>query len=162
MATNRQPTRLRALAGGRSDDQDRSTAERADAAIPKTPPSWLDGEASREWRRIVNYAAAWPDWLVTADRALLAAYCTWWSTFVAAAKDVNDRGAMVPGRSSADQARGDDDEPALVQNRSVAIMREASTQLRLIAGALGLDVWHRQRITRSTSDRKGSIDDLLS
>lgn len=158
------PTHLAVVSGAERPASSRSTRLDADA-LAETPPKWLDAEAKREWRRIVRYASAKPGWLETADRALLAMYCTWWSTFVAAAKDVNERGPLVAGRSSADAAR--EDGGALVKNRAVSVMSDATTQLRQIAASLGLSTWHRERLgsaggTGPAPGDAGAGDDLLT
>jgi P27 family predicted phage terminase small subunit len=102
----------------------------------------LPREARAEWRRVVKACAAWPTWLQTVDRAALSAYCTAWATFQAAAKDVAERGPLVPGRSSADQAR-----PALVKNPAVQVVRDAQQALRQWARELGF-----------TPDARGRVD----
>lgn len=144
------PARRTALALLRPADRDRRIA-----GSPGTvgldpddrPPAWLPAEGEREWRRIVAACcAAHPRWLQQTDRAALAAYASAWATFVAASRDVAKRGPLVAGRSSADDARGEEG-PALVRNPAVAVARDASVLLRVLGGAAGVQpgrAWPRQ------------------
>ena len=105
------------------------------------PPKWMDRDAKAEWRRAVKACEDWPTWLQEVDRAALTAYCVSWSTFLAAAQDLAERGPLVAGRSSADEARD-----ALVKNPSVQIARDAQDQLRRWARELGFTPDARGRI----------------
>ncbi len=109
-----------------------------------SPPSWLPREGKAEWRRIVAAVEAWPGWLRSTDRAALVAYCAAWAVWVEAMRDVAERGALVPGRSSADAAR---DGAGLVKNPSVQVARDAAVSLRSWARELGF-----------TPDARGRID----
>jgi P27 family predicted phage terminase small subunit len=105
------------------------------------PPSWLSAEAKKEWKRVLEATRKHPGWLQVVDRAALTAYCTHWSVFEAAAKDVAKRGHLVPGRSSADEAK-----EILVKNPSVQIMRDAGVQMRGWVKELGFSPDSRGRI----------------
>jgi P27 family predicted phage terminase small subunit len=104
------------------------------------PPRWLSREGRAEWRRVVKACEDWPTWLQEVDRAALSAYCSAWSTFVDAAKDVAERGPLVPARSSAD---GD----AKVKNPAVQIVRDSSEAMRKWSRELGF-----------TPDARGRVD----
>lgn len=121
------------------------------------PPAWLPREAKNEWRRIVDAVRDYPTWLQRADRAGLVAYCMAWSTFAEAAKDVAKRGPLVPGRSSADQARSDD--PPLVKNPAVQVMRDASAQLQRWCRELGFTPDARGRVDLGGQDKGDDGDD---
>ncbi|MCA1707905.1 MAG: P27 family phage terminase small subunit, partial [Actinobacteria bacterium] len=69
-------------------------------------------------------------------------YCVSWATYEAAAQDIAERGVIVPGRSSADEARG-----VLVKNPSVQVARDASASLLRWCRELGF-----------TPDARGRID----
>lgn len=99
-------------------------------------PAQLDRAGKAEWRHLAEQHALYPTRLRETDRAAVIAYCSWWSAFDGAQRDIAKRGALVRGRSSADAARGED--AALVKNPSVAAMRDASVQLRYWARELGL------------------------
>ncbi|WP_419994768.1 phage terminase small subunit P27 family [Streptomyces boninensis] len=98
-------------------------------------PAQLDRAGKAEWKHLAEQHAAYPTRVRETDRAAVVAYCSWWSAFDAAQRDIAKRGALVEGRSSADAARGG---AGLVKNPSVAAMRDASTQLRYWARELGL------------------------
>ena len=104
-------------------------------------PSWMDRAAKREWRRAVRACADYPTWLQEVDRAALTAYCVAWSTFLQASQDLAERGVLVAGRSSADEARD-----ALVKNPSVQIARDAQEQLRRWAQQLGFTPDARSKV----------------
>ncbi len=107
------------------------------------PPEWLPAAAQAEWVRIVAATAAHPTWLQAADLASLTAYVAAWAVYEEAARDVAARGALVPGRSSADTAR----DAALVKNPALQVMRDAGIQLRAWAKELGF-----------TPDSRGRVD----
>lgn len=104
-----------------------------------------------EWERLARTFRAEPGRFTEGDRAALSAYCTFWADFIDADRDIQERGGMVPGRSSADEASD-----RLVKNPSVAAKREASQQLRLWAVQLGLTPGSRARIQ---SQHQGSESD---
>lgn len=138
MPARRKTNRLRALSG----ESERHAANLGGGIGAPEPPKWLDRHGKAEWRRVVKACAAYPTWLQQVDRAALSAYCTAWSTFLAAAKDVAERGPLVPGRSSADEAR-----PALVKNPATQILRDAQEALRKWARELGF-----------TPDARGKVE----
>lgn len=105
-------------------------------------PELLPEAGRAEWAHLAEQHAAYPQRLRETDRTAVVAYCTWWAAFDAARRDIAERGALVPGRSSADSARGD---AGLVKNPSVAAMRDASQQLRYWARELGLTPDSRAR-----------------
>jgi P27 family predicted phage terminase small subunit len=100
------------------------------------PPRWLDRSARAVWRRTLREAnGATPNWLQTVDLEILAAFAFWAGVLIDAGADVAERGSLVPGRSSADEARGTDNR---VRNRSIGIAAEATRELRALAVELGL------------------------
>lgn len=105
-------------------------------------PESLPDAGRAEWQHLAEQHRAYPTRLRETDRTAVVAYCTWWAAFDAARRDIAERGALVPGRSSADAARGDG---GLVKNPSVAAMRDASQQLRYWARELGLTPDSRAR-----------------
>ncbi|MEU4012094.1 phage terminase small subunit P27 family [Streptomyces pseudogriseolus] len=105
-------------------------------------PAQLDRAGRAQWRHLAEQHRAYPTRLRETDRAAVIAFCSWWSAFDAAQRDIAKRGSLVPGRSSADAARG---EGGLVKNPSVAAMRDASQQLRYWARELALTPDSRAR-----------------
>ena len=102
-------------------------------------PVLLDDPSRSEWLRLSRVYADQPTRSREADRALVIAYCVYWSAFEQAARDVTARGVVVTGRSGKDKDR-------LVKNPSTVAMREAVTQVRYLANALGLSPDARGRI----------------
>lgn len=89
-----QPDNVRALRGNPGKRKP-SNRVKAPPSTPK-PPTWLDREASAEWRRVV------PELdrigvLSTVDRAVLATYCSAWSKFVTAERALQRDGLTVIG-----------------------------------------------------------------
>ncbi|HVL99333.1 MAG TPA: phage terminase small subunit P27 family [Egibacteraceae bacterium] len=117
-------------------------------------PKWLPRVGKAEWRRIVRACAGHPTWLQEVDVALLTAYCATWATYLDAARDVAERGALVSGRSSADKG-------ALVKNPAAQIARDSATQLRNLARELGFSPDARGRVDLGQREAP-SRDDLLS
>ena len=117
------------------------------------PPRWMDTAARAEWRRVVRACEDWPTWLQEIDRSALTAYCVSWSVFLAAAQDLAERGVLVPGRSSADEARG-----ALVKSPSVQIARDAQDQLRRWARELGFTPDARGRVEVGAKESDADAD----
>ncbi|MFF3876006.1 phage terminase small subunit P27 family [Streptomyces sp. NPDC001978] len=105
-------------------------------------PEQLPEAGRAEWQHLAVQHAAYPQRLRETDRAAVIAYCTWFAAFDAACRDIAERGTLVAGRSSADEARGS---AGLVKNPSVAAMRDASQQLRYWARELGLTPDSRAR-----------------
>jgi|SRR4051794_18434962 P27 family predicted phage terminase small subunit len=115
----------------------RLAAQRSSPSLEpdEPPPAYLPRAGKAEWRRIVAAAQrADGRWLQRTDTAALAAYCAAFATFVAATQDVGRRGVVIPGRSSADAARGED---GIVRNPAVSIARDASVLMRQWAVQLG-------------------------
>jgi len=110
------------------------------------PPSWLPLEAQAEWTRVMDHITrSHFGHLQELDRPGLSAYCMVWSTWLVAAQDVAKRGPLVPGRSSADAARSQDEE-VLVKNPAVQIMRDAGIQLQRWCREFGFTPDSRNRM----------------
>lgn len=107
----------------------------------ETVPAILGPVARGEWERLGRIFDDQPTRFREGDRAALIAFCLYNAQMLAAAKDIEERGPVVPGRSSKDEER-------LVKNPSSVAMREASTQMRYWARELGLtpDARSRMRI----------------
>lgn len=112
---------------------------------PLTPPAWLDAVAKAEWRRVQKLTSH-QGVITVVDRPALTGYVVAWSNLVAASKDVAKRGVMIPARSSADKAKGEDQ--ALVKNPSLQVLRDSQATMKswcrelgfTPAGRLGMDL----------------------
>jgi len=163
MPQRRKPDHLRTLHG----QQPRAGRAKRAGGVDRydaDPPTWLAREGKAEWRRLLKATAAYPTWLQEVDRGGLACYCALWAELVEAATDVAKRGSLVPGRSSADQARGGDGgEAILVKNPSVQVMRDAQAALRAWSKELGFTPDARSKVERGSIERVGDdLERLLS
>lgn len=157
MPTRRKPNRLRVIEG-----QAPRQSPEWPALEDQEPPKWLPRAAKAEWKRVVGYIASRHlGHLQVLDEPSLAAYCMTWSTWLTAAQDVAKRGSLVPGRSSADAARGEDG-PALVKNPSVSIMRDAGIQLRYWCREFGFTPDARGRMDLPAQRERTAADELLT
>jgi P27 family predicted phage terminase small subunit len=113
-----------------------------------TPPSWLDREARAEWRRITPGLERL-DLLKQEDRATLAVYCSTWSRYVAATRDIERNGLTVQNRS----IKKDGTETVwFTKNPAVAIAQAASTELRHYAALFGLSPADEGRLGTTPDD----------
>lgn len=128
-------------------------------ADPETAPArWLPRPARAHWRRVIRSAnRVRPLHVQVLDLDVVAAYCFWLWVLEEAGGDVVDRGVLVAGRSSADEARGED---RLVKNRSISVAREATDQLRHLAVELGLSPRSRHGLSLGPVDQPTLGDDL--
>lgn len=128
MARPAQPAPLQLLKGrGEGTDSGGRKVKTPPAfrRIAPNPPTWMSREAKAEWRRVVPGLQRL-DLLKEEDRAVLAAYCETWSTFMDATRTVQREGLTI------DAKQGTLPHPA------VAIARNAGRELRAFAGQFGL------------------------
>lgn len=102
--------------------------------LPPKPPTWLSREATAEWRRVAPGLTRL-DLLKEEDRAMLAAYCETWATFVMATADVKKHG--LTRLVIIETATGSTVEKPIA-NPSVSIARNAGRELRAFASQFGL------------------------
>lgn len=121
--------------------------------VAPNPPTWLSSEARAEWRRIVPGLQRL-DLLKEEDRAMLAAYCETWSTFVLATRSVTKDGLTITQTTT--RADGSVSERE-VANPTVAIARNAGRELRGFAAQFGLSPSTEQALARGADD--GSEED---
>jgi P27 family predicted phage terminase small subunit len=115
-------------------------------------PEILDEPGLQEWERLALVYANDATRFREGERAAVTAYCSYWSAFAAAARDVRDRGPVVEGRSDMDRGR-------MVKNPATVAMREASQQLRYWARELGLTTDARVRIGLTDAGDEKDDDD---
>lgn len=122
------PAALRLLKGTRDgrDSGGRKVKEApAFRRVAPNPPTWLSPEASAEWRRVLPGLQRL-DMLKPEDRAVLAAYCETWSTFVTATRIVAVEGLTIEAKQGT------------LPHPAVGIARNAGRELRAFAGQFGL------------------------
>lgn len=93
--------------------------------VTPVPPQWLSTEAAAEWSRVVPGLARL-DLLKEEDRALLAAYCESWATFVVATRTVHLEGLTIEAKQGT------------LAHPAVGIARAACRELRAFATHFGL------------------------
>lgn len=151
-----QPAALKLL-NGRGNGRDAggrkvNTAPQFRRIAPE-PPEWLDDEAAAEWFRVAPGLTRL-DLLKEEDRSTLAAYCSTWSRYVAASKDVQENGMTVRNHST----RKDGTESEWVTtNPSVGIAAKAGAELRAFAGLFGLSPASEQNLAKG--GESGAEDD---
>jgi P27 family predicted phage terminase small subunit len=131
----RQSNAMRLLTG----NSPRAHFKLPDLTTDPKPPAWLPKSARKEWARVLRLCSRWDGWLQAVDRAALSAYAMSWYVFETAARDIAERGPLVPGRAPADKQVG-----ALVKNPAVQVARDAQDQLRRWARELGFSPLARQ------------------
>jgi P27 family predicted phage terminase small subunit len=115
-----------------------------------TCPSFLQGEARREWRRILR--ALEPLGLATTvDRAALAAYCQLWGRWVAAEAALMASGTVIPAR------RGT---PMLAPQFYAA--QAILSQLRALLQEFGLTPLARTRLKAAEAPEHDTGDELTA
>jgi P27 family predicted phage terminase small subunit len=120
------------------------------------PPDWLRPAAARDWVRVLEAVKRHPRWIQRADYQTVAAWCAAVGLLEEATRDIEARGALIAGRSSADQARG----PAgTVANPSVRIALQAASALRSLGSQLGFNPTARGTLAIGPLEDDG--DDLF-
>lgn len=100
-------------------------------------PEWLSAEAQAEWGRILPGLVAL-DMLKAEDRAMLAAYCEQWATFVAACNIVAEQGQTIEEESVSRGPAGTTTRTRTIVNPFIAVARAAQRELRANAAHFGL------------------------
>jgi len=149
---NRKPTALKVLEG--TARRDRLKNEPKPRPIRPRCPRWLPPEAKRKWRELTPKLERLGV-LTELDGEKLATACLHWSLMIEAAKDVKERGILIPS------AREDG---ALVKNPGLQILRDNSAAFCKIAGEFGLDPVNRGRIdvAINSSDEESEFERLLT
>lgn len=112
--------------------------------IAPEPPDWLSAEAAAEWRRVVPGLTRL-DILKEEDRAVLAAYCETWATFVDAIRQQHRDGLTIEAKQG------------MLPHPAVGIARNAGRELRSFAAHFGLTPSSEQALARGADD--GGEDD---
>ncbi|MCX5522598.1 phage terminase small subunit P27 family [Streptomyces bobili] len=147
MARTAQPAALKLLKGqGDGKDSGGRPVNPGPAfrRIAPNPPSWLSVEAKAEWRRVVPGLTRL-DILKEEDRAVLAAYCETWATFVEAIRQQHKEGLTIEAKQGT------------LPHPAVGIARNAGRELRSFAAHFGLTPSSEQALARGADD--GGEDD---
>lgn len=128
------PTKMKLIQGTYRPDRSVKNELSPPADVPKCP-TFIKGEARREWKRIVPELAALGI-LSRIDRAALAAYCTAWETVVESHQDIEEQGRTILN-----------DKGRMVQNPNVAIRARAMDMLRMYMSEFGMTPASRARIS---------------
>jgi P27 family predicted phage terminase small subunit len=112
--------------------------------VAPNPPTWLSREAAAEWRRVVPGLVRL-DLLKEEDRAVLAAYCETWATFVSATRTVHREGLTIEAKQG------------WLAHPAVGIARNAGRELRAFAGQFGLSPTAEMALGKAADD--GSEDE---
>lgn len=147
MARTAQPAALKLLKGqgpGKDSGGREVSLGPAFRRIAPEPPDWLSAEAAAEWRRVVPGLQRL-DILKQEDRAVLAAYCETWATFVHAIQQQHSEGLTIEARQGT------------LAHPAVGIARAAGRELRSFAAHFGLTPSSEQALARGADD--GNEDD---
>lgn len=133
------PTALKALQGNPGK---RPLNEREPKLKPKRPsaPRFLEGEAKKEWNRMVKLLLPLK-LLSEVDRAALAAYCQAWSRWIDAEQHIQRDGMVI----STDKGN-------LIQSPYVGIANSAMKQMRAFLVEFGMTPSSRSRVSVPTDD----------
>lgn len=107
--------------------------------VPPKAPTWLSREAKAEWSRVVPGLTRL-DLLKEEDRAVLAAYCETWATFVQASRVVAAEGLTIEAKQGK------------LPHPAVGIARAAGRELRAFAGQFGLSSVAEMALGRVADD----------
>jgi P27 family predicted phage terminase small subunit len=142
-----QPAALKLLKGsteGRDSGGREVNTGPAFRRIAPNPPTWLSAEAAAEWKRVVPGLQRL-DILKPEDRAVLAAYCETWATFVDAIRQQHRDGLTIEAKQGT------------LAHPAVGIARSAARELRAFAAHFGLTPSTEQALARGADD--GGEDD---
>jgi P27 family predicted phage terminase small subunit len=118
---------------------------------PNSPrcPSYLQGEARREWRRVVNelYDAGV---LTSVDRAALAAYCQCYARWIDAEAQIVTGGSVIKT-----------DKGNLIQSPWVSIANRSLEEMRKFMVEFGMTPSSRSRVKAIDSAREPSLAEIL-
>ena len=137
----RKPTVTLKLHGTYREDRRYKSEPVPETAIPKKP-TFLKGEAAKEWKRIaplLSKSKCLTEW----DRSLLAAYCFEWGIYVALCKSVKEYASITINGN-------------VIQNPLLSARNRALKNFKGIAVEFGLSPSSRTRI--STNPNEEEID----
>ena len=128
------PTRLKVVQGTYRADRAAFNEPAPEPIAPKCP-TFLKGEARREWKRI-SAELEKLQLLTQIDRAALAAYCTSWETYVLADKVIREKGLTIVTPKGHEQQRPE-----------ISIRNKALEQMRTFLSEFGMTPASRTKIS---------------
>jgi P27 family predicted phage terminase small subunit len=137
------PTQLKILRGNPGKRSLNKDEPKFSPKCPK-PPTWLTLEARAEWRRVVPELDA-KGLLATIDRGQLASYCSWWSIYVDAIREIQKNGLTT----MAIETTSIDGYVIFVRptkNPAIIVARDASEKVRQFGTEFGLSPSSRTRL----------------
>lgn len=120
--------------------------------IPK-PPAWLDKDAKKEYRRIVD-ALADLDLLKATDVSVLASYSQAYSRWVAAEKRIAKEGSVVKVVGSQGQEKW-------IKHPALLVSSESQKQMLRAGSLLGLNPVDRGRLNASPKELANPFTSLM-
>ncbi len=128
------PTKLKVIQGTYRKDRASTNEPKPEQTVPKCP-TFLKGEARREWRRITAELIKLK-LLSEIDRAALAAYCTNWEMYVEADKIIRKEGMTCITPKGHVQQRAE-----------IGIRNRAMLQMKAFLSEFGMTPASRTRIS---------------
>lgn len=117
------------------------------------PPTWLDRDAKREFKRIVS-ALADLDMLRSTDVGVLASYAVAYSRWIAAERKLSEEGTVINVDGSQGQVRK-------VKNPALMVSSEAQKQMLRAGSLLGLNPVDRNKINATPKQLANPFAHLL-
>lgn len=151
------PTHLKVLAGNPGKRPLNKDEPKPKPIAPK-PPSWLDKEAKREWKRVAPELERL-GLLTVVDGAALAAYCQAYSMWVAAQKAINEyykqHGKLTYTYVNKGGAANE------VPIPEIAIAEKAMKQIKAFCTEFGLTPSSRGRMHLPTQQEEDEFEEFL-
>lgn len=152
------PTQLKVLQGNPGKRPLNQNEPKPKPLAPKRP-SWLTGEAKREWDRITPELER-IGLLTIVDGASLANYCQWWAIYVQASKELKDHLAKYKKLTvTYVNTQGAENE---VPHPSIAIAEKASKNIKAFCTEFGLTPASRSRMEVKPIEEADPMEGLLS
>lgn len=152
------PTALKVLEGNPGKRPLNQNEPKPKPIAPERP-SWLTGEAKREWERIVPELER-VGLLTMVDGAALANYCQWWAIYVQAAKELKahlkEHKKLTITYVNTQGAENEVPHPA------IAIAEKASKNIKAFCTEFGLTPASRTRMEVKPVDEPDPMEGLLS
>lgn len=141
------PTALKRLAGNPGKRPLNAREPQPRMELPERP-TWLTGEAAREWKRVVEelYAVGL---LTVVDRAALEGYCVAYGRWVDAEKRLKKEGLVIPTKAG-----------GLMQNPYLSVANRAMDEMRKWMNEFGMTPSSRTRV-QAPQAKEMTLDDLL-
>lgn len=152
------PTNLKVLMGNPGKRPLNRNEPKPQPVAPKRP-SWLTGEAKKEWDRIAPELER-VGLLTVIDGSVLANYCQWWAVYVQAAKELK---AHLTKHKKLTvtyiNTQGAENE---VPHPAIAIAEKASKNIKAFCSEFGLTPASRVRMQIKPVEEPDPMEDLLS